>query len=124
MPRVSKHRNANTMSEAAYWGKVRSLLRRGFMYWLPMKNVKNKARRKSQNDNKRLKWEYQCAECTRWFPSKDIQVDHTNPVGSLKCGEDLQGFLERLTEEDESLYSVQCKPCHQIKTNKERGAKK
>ena len=121
MARVPKTRNAGTMTEAAFFGKLRSVLRRGFMYWKPMQNVKNKAKRKSQSENKRLKFEYQCAECDEWFPGKDVQVDHTIPVGSLKQMEDLQGFVEWLTEEDESLYSVQCKPCHQVKTNKERG---
>ena len=118
--KVKRTRNAGTMTEAAFWGKIRSVLRRGFMYWKPIQNVKNKAKRKSQSDNKRLKFEYQCSVCAEWFPGKEVQVDHTVPVGSLKCGEDLQGFLERLTEEDESLYTVQCKPCHQIKTNEEK----
>ena len=121
MARVPKTRNAGTMTESAYWSKIRSVLRRGFMYWKPIQNVKNKAKRKSQSDNKRLKFEYQCAECKEWFPGKEVQVDHKIPVGSLKCGDDLKGFMERLTEEDESLYAVQCKPCHQAKTNKERG---
>ena len=120
MSRVPKTRNAGTMTEAAFFGKLRSVLRKGFMYWKPLQNAKNKARRKSQSDNKRLKFEYQCARCNEWFPGKEVQVDHTIPCGSLKCMDDIQGFFERLTEEDENLYSVQCKPCHQIKTTEER----
>jgi len=77
------------------------------------------ARRKSQNKaNKRQKWEYKCAACRTWFPDKEVAVDHIIPVGTLKCEDDLLPFIQRLTVENG--YQVLCKPCHQVKTNKER----
>ena len=87
-----------------------------------MQQAKVEARRKNQSENKRLSWEFQCKECTEWFPDKEVQIDHIVPVGSLRCAEDLIGFVERLTPEDG--FQVLCVPCHQIKTNAEREAKK
>jgi len=119
MPRVSKHRNANTQSEAAYWGSVRSALRRAFRYWKPATQAKMAARRKYEGSNRRQRWEYLCNFCRKFYMDKEVQIDHITPVGSLKGGEDLKGFLERLTPEDG--FQVLCKECHQVKTNKERG---
>ena len=114
---VEKNRNGGTWSEARYWGAVRSSLRRGFRFWLPITACKNKARRPKKRGG-RQKWEYKCAKCKKWFKGTEVQVDHKIPVGSLKCGKDIEGFLERLTTE--TGFQVLCKPCHQIKTNTER----
>jgi len=116
--RVKKTRNNATLTEAGYWGSVRSALRRHFRYWKPATQAKIEARRPSQSSNARLKWEFQCNHCKEWFPDKEVQIDHITPVGTLKCGDDLKLFLERLTPEDG--FQVLCKPCHQIKTNEER----
>ncbi len=116
--RVAKNRNGGTKSEAAYWAMVRSALRRAFRYWRPATDCKMNARRPNQSDNKRMKWEYQCNHCDKWFPDKEVQIDHIVPVGTLKCGDDLKGFMERLTPE--TGFQILCHPCHQIKTNEER----
>lgn len=115
-----KPRNAGTLTESAYWGMVRSGLRRTFRWWKPMMKVKEEAKRIYTGSNKRQKWEYQCNYCQEWYKGSEVQIDHITPSGSLKCGEDLQGFLERLTPE--SGYQVLCKPCHIIKTNSERSS--
>jgi len=119
--RVERTRNAGTWTEAQYWGFLRSSLRRAFRYYKPLAQCKINARRKYKGKRKSQKWEYQCAECKEWFKGKDVQVDHVVPVGSLKCYEDLAGFVKRLTAEREEDYQLMCKKCHQIKTNKERG---
>ena len=118
-PRVPRTRNASTLTEAGYWGMVRSGLRRTFRYWKPATKCKAEAKRPYKGSNKRQKYEYQCAHCTEWFKDKEVQIDHIIEVGSLKCGEDLKGFLERLTPEDG--FQLLCKPCHQVKTNEARG---
>jgi len=118
MKKTAKPRNAGTMTEAAFWSFVRSKLRQAFRYWKPIVNAKMAARRPNKSENKRLKWEFQCNHCKEWFPDKEVQVDHIEPVGTLKCAEDLPKFLEQLASEDG--YQVLCKPCHQIKTNEER----
>lgn len=117
-PRVAKTRNNNTMTESAYWGMIRSGLRRTCRYWRPAMEARNKARRKYVGPNKRQKWEYQCAKCKQWYMSKNTAVDHITPVGSLKCAEDLPGFIKRLTPE--KGFQLLCHSCHQEKTNKER----
>ena len=109
------------MTESAYWSMVRSGLRKAFRYWKPIIAAKNAAKRKYVGPNKRQKWEYQCAVCKKWFMGKETAVDHIIPVGSLKCKEDLAGFIEQLTVEEG--FQVLCKEDHQIKTNIERKMK-
>ncbi len=116
--RVAKTRNAKTLTEAGYWGAVRSHLRRGFRYWRPATNTKQAAKRPYKGANKRQRWEYKCKSCKKYYADKNVQIDHIIPVGSLKCSEDLAGFLERLTPEEG--FQILCKDCHQIKTNAER----
>ena len=106
------------MTESAYWGMIRSTLRRGTRYWKPVVKARNEARRKYVGENKRQKWEYKCAKCKKYFKGTEVQVDHITPVGSLKCKEDLPGFIERLTPEEG--FQLLCKECHIVKTNKEK----
>jgi hypothetical protein len=115
---VEKTRNAGTMSEAAYYGKIRSVLRQGFRYWKPAQEAKKMVRRKYEGDNKRQKWEYQCATCEEWFTGKETQIDHIVPVGSLRSLGDIPHFIDRLTPE--SGFQCLCKGCHQEKTNSEK----
>lgn len=68
---------------------------------------------------KRHRVEYQCAECKDFFKSKEVQVDHIEPAGSLKTYEDLPRFVERLYCEADKLQ-VLCKECHKVKTAEER----
>lgn len=117
--KVERNRNGGKWTEAGYWGSVRSALRRAYRYWKPAIDAKMAARRKYEGENKRQKWEYLCAKCSDWFADKEVQVDHIEPVGTLKCGSDLESFLERLTPEEG--FQVLCKECHQEKTNLERG---
>jgi 5-methylcytosine-specific restriction endonuclease McrA len=85
-------------------------------------DAKLAARRNNESDNKRLKYEYQCSICKEWHPDKNIEVDHLIPAGSLRSGDDLKGFVERLFCEKEGLR-VLCKPCHRIVTNENADAK-
>ena len=120
---IPKPRNNGTMTESAFWSFIRSSLRKASMYWKPLQQCKLEARRPSKNSNKRQKWEYQCAECTKWFKGEEIQVDHIIDAGSLKSADDLKGFIERCFVEAGG-YQVLCKACHQIKTNAAREANK
>lgn len=114
-------RNNNTLTEAAYFGKIRSVLRRGFMYWRPMMEALNNASRAYIGDNPRQKKEYQCAGCKDWFKRSDVHIDHIKEVGSLTCYEDVVPFIKNLTQEGVENYQVLCKvKCHQSKTNKKR----
>jgi 5-methylcytosine-specific restriction endonuclease McrA len=106
------------MTEAAYWGMVRSVLRRGFRYWKPLQQARMNARRPYRGENKRQKWQYECNHCGGMFKGTEVQVDHIEPVGSLRCLEDLPSFVEKLTAEDG--YQVLCKECHNVKTQQEK----
>jgi len=118
--RVSRTRNGGTMTEAQYWGKLRSTLRRAFMFWVPMKMALDRVKRPSLSTNKRLKWEYQCEKCHSWHPRKDVEVDHTIPCGTLLSLEDIGPFIANLTQENPSAYQILCKTCHKSKTLNER----
>jgi len=116
--RVKRTRNLGTWTEAQFFSRIRSALRKLSMYWKPIQEARKRARRPYKGKNKRQKWEFQCAECKGWFPQKQINVDHIVPVGSLRSSDDLKGFVERLFCEDVDGYKVLCKPCHVIKTHK------
>lgn len=123
-PKPVKSRNGGTMTEAAFFGRLRSMLRRSSMWWEPIKQAEKAARRPSQSDNPRLKWEFQCAECKQWFKRADVQVDHIIPCGTLTSLEDIPKFIENLLSENVDDYQVICKKDHQDKTNAERVARK
>jgi len=110
-------RNAGTMTESQYFSKIRSMLRSGFRYWKPMQLALEAASRPSQSVNKRIKKEYQCAKCKKWFKRADVEIDHIEEAGSLSKYEDIVPFIQRLTKEDISSYQILCKPDHKIKTD-------
>ena len=121
--KVPKTRNAGTLTESQFWGLIRSALRSKFRYWKPMQLALDKTSRPNQSSNKRLKKEYQCAKCQKWFKRADVQIDHIIPCGSLKSYDDIQGFIERLTIEDPKGFQILCKEDHKEKTNSERKKK-
>lgn len=114
---VQRTRNMNTLTEAEFFSKIRSALRNISRFWKPIQEAKKRARRKYTGRNKLQKWEYKCAACGKFFKEKEVQIDHSIEVGSLKSYNDLPQFCERLFCEDISKYKCVCKPCHQEKTN-------
>jgi len=117
-------RNGNTMTESQYFSKIRSILRSGFRYWKPMQLALEAASRPSQSLNKRIKKEYQCNHCKKWYKRADVEIDHIEECGSLQKYEDIVPFIQRLTKENISSYDILCKPCHKIKTDNYRQLKK
>jgi 5-methylcytosine-specific restriction endonuclease McrA len=116
---VVKTRNAGTMSESAFWSFIRSALRQKSRWWKPITQCKQKSRRVYKGPNKRQKFEYQCNECKQWYAEKNINVDHIIPAGTLRCANDLPGFVERLFCEVDNLQ-VLCSKCHDKKTKLEK----
>ncbi len=112
---VVKPYNSGTMTSSSFFSMIRSKLRSASRWWKPVAECKLKARRKSQSSNKKLKWEYQCSQCTNWFKEAEISVDHTVECGSLNSFEDIPDFCRRLFVEVDSL-SVMCDSCHNKKT--------
>jgi hypothetical protein len=117
MGKVLKKRlyNGGTMTESMYWSRIRSALRSAFRYWVPAQNALNKASRKSQNVNTKIKKEYQCNKCKEWYKRSEVEIDHVVECGSLKKYSDLVPFLKKLTVEDVNGFQVLCKPCHKEK---------
>jgi 5-methylcytosine-specific restriction endonuclease McrA len=62
---------------------------------------------------------YKCASCEKEFTSTNVQVDHIEAIGSCSTWDE---FIDRLFCEKENLQ-VLCKPCHKIKTKKEKKLK-
>ncbi|QDP52401.1 MAG: hypothetical protein Unbinned96contig1001_18 [Prokaryotic dsDNA virus sp.] len=119
MTRGVKTRAGGTWTEARYWSFIRSALRRSWSKYPVRFQVLQDARRVYTGIDKRTKWEYECADCKGWFKTKEVEVDHIESAGSLKKYEDLAGFCERLFCEKDNLR-VLCKPCHKLRTQKER----
>ena len=66
---------------------------------------------------------YRCAGCNGDFPSKDVNVDHKDPVVSSSGFVDWNTFIDRLFCGVGNLQ-VLCGVCHDKKTAKERGERK
>ena len=116
---AKKTRNAGTLTESQFWSFIRSSLRNRSRFWKPITLCKMKSRRAYKGPNKRQRFEYQCAECMNYFPDKKVNVDHIQPAGSLRCANDLPGFVERLFVEVEGLQLL-CVNCHDRKTKEDK----
>jgi len=123
--KIPRTRNAGTWTESEYFSKIRSALRNAFRYFKPITNALERASRPSQSENKRLKKEYQCAQCKKWFPRKEVEVDHIEECGSLSGYEDIVPFIIKLTREENEAYQILCKDkCHKEKTKQYLSNKK
>jgi len=120
---VPRPRNGGKWTEAEFWSRIRSALRQASRYWLPAQKAVQRHSRPYTGHLKRRRTEVQCQMCHEWVPPSRIDKDHVVPVGSLRCAEDLPGFVERLFAEDAGAYRPLCKDCHK-KLNKEQRSKK
>ena len=98
---------------------LKNNLRKISAKWGPIWKTKLKARRPHKGPNKRLKYEYQCFKCKKYYPNKNVQVDHIIPVGKFSEAKDMVGYVERLFCCEDDLQ-VLCTKCHQCKTNADR----
>lgn len=111
-----------------FWSFIRGALRAKFRSWPPKYVAKASAMQAVQEgvyktgrhagEAKYVNY-FKCSVCSENFRDKDIEVDHKIPAGSLKCKEDLPGFVERMFCPAEHLQVI-CKPCHKMKTAEER----
>ena len=102
-------------TESRYWAFIRSALRMAWSKYPVKFQVLADARRPSKSKNKKLKWEFQCATCNKWYPQKEIAVDHIVACGTLSSYNDLPVFVRRLFCKKEELQ-VLCDKCHNKKT--------
>lgn len=116
---VQLTRCSNTLTEQEFWSRIRSVIRGGTRFWKPAIDAVEEFTRPYKGENKRIKKETQCQSCFKWVAKSSIQKDHIIPCGSLSCGDDVKGFIERAFCEKEGFQPL-CKECHNIKTQKER----
>ena len=88
------------------------------MKWPPKFEALRRAQRPSQSDNKKLKWEYQCAHCLTWNRGDNVSVDHITPWGD-PWGMSFQDACRALLVSVDELQ-VLCDPCHTAKTETEK----
>lgn len=108
------------MTEKAFFGWIRSQLRRVSQRWKPIYGILKEGRRPVTFGDRvqwgnRIKFVYQCERCLQWFPRTGIEVDHIVPCGSLRSFEDVGPFTARLLCERPGLRRV-CEACHLIIT--------
>lgn len=119
MAKAVKTRNGGKLTEAQYWGKVRSALRKSFARWAPAEQHLKDIRLPYKGET-RHKWVYPCESCGEKFFRTEVRSDHRIPVGRLLSLDDLPGFLHRLTPESPDAFQCLCQQCHQDKTNADR----
>ncbi len=117
--KVERPYNCGTLTNAGFWGMIRSALRQKSRYWKPVAECKKLARRKYNGPNNRQKFEYQCNICKNYFAEKEISVDHIIPAGRLTRAEDLPGFVTRLFCTTDQMQCL-CHGCHNVKTLEDR----
>jgi 5-methylcytosine-specific restriction endonuclease McrA len=107
-------RNGGEWTEGRFRGFITSTLRSGFRRWPPKWHCRDKARlgKRKNKSTGREAMHFECANCKKAFPEKQIQVDHIKPIGTCDTWDE---FVERLFCEVDNLQ-VLCKPCHKKKT--------
>lgn len=96
--------------------QIRSFLRRAFRFWQPAQEALKRAKRAWPGPRGR-KWGFVCAHCGETFIRAQVEIHHTEEVGSLKTLDELPDFVRRLTPEDPAAYQVLCKKCHKLETH-------
>lgn len=100
-----------TMTNAAFFGMVRSALRNKSRWYYPVKVCKERNRIPYTGSNKRRKWSYKCEQCHKLFDVKQVNVHHKIECGMLNSFDDLSGFVSRLFCDSKDLILL-CDGCH------------
>ncbi len=87
---------------------LRSALRKAWMYY--------GQNRRDAADAAKVGDRWKCAACGELFRRGDIEIDHTEPAGSLKTWDDLLPFVKRLFL---NKCTALCEKCHAAKTKNE-----
>ena len=107
-------------TESAFYGWIRGILRKGWSrHPVKLEYIKqNRKRIPNPNVNGRVSevWGMTCQQCGNDFVQSQIEIDHLNPASSLRCKEDIQGFVERLLFITFDDIEAVCLECHAIRT--------
>lgn len=103
-----------TKSEFYVW--LRGLLRRGWSkHPLRVSKITSnrfKADKHFKNGKVMQVWHCKCEICGITGPQKDFEVDHIDPAGSLRCYDDIPGFITRLLFIGDDDLRICCKQCN------------
>ena len=123
------------ITEAAFFGKIRSMLRKEWRHSQPYRDALERAKIPYTRPGRR-KFSIKCEGCGDEYALQErieigktktgnikealaYQIDHKEDAGSLKSFVDLSGFAERLFCHSEELQ-VLCYFCHHKKTHKKK----
>ena len=86
MSKNPKTRNNGQWTEARYRSFVKSALRNASQRWPPKYETLSNAYIGSKVNVKtgRVAKHYECNECKQHFPAKDVEVNHIDPVHSIR----------------------------------------
>lgn len=103
-----------TRSEFYVW--LRGLLRRGWskhpLKVNKMRDARFKVDKVFKNGKIAKVWHCKCELCSKTGPQKEFEVDHIVPAGSLRCFQDIEGFIKRLLFVKEDDLRILCKECN------------
>ena len=92
-----------------------SVLRKASRFWAPARDCLTKARI--------ARGIYKCQMCSKIVNSKEIKIDHINPVIPIEGFKVWDEVVERLFCEEDGYQAI-CKDCHDLKTKKENDQRK
>lgn len=99
---------------------IKSLIRSAIrnVWWLYSED-----RRRAKGRAKVAFGRYQCECCSEIVRSKDIEIDHIEPIAKTDGIASWDDFIRDLFCSDTNLQAI-CKPCHKAKTAEENRARK
>lgn len=120
------NRNGGQWTEAKYNAFIVGALRAGARRWPPKFETLNEAKTSKKVNGKtgRVAQHYLCADCGKDYPSKEVNVDHIEPVVDPAKGFiSWDVYIARMFCEKDNLQ-VLCSDCHTKKSAEERKQRK
>lgn len=119
---VELTRACNTKTEAEFAASILSALRNATKFWLPKMMKLREGRREGKNEKGKSRFENTCEHCKKWFPMRDLEIDHIIPCGGISGEDWLNKVAPWITKAFVEIdkYQRLCHNCHLKKTTKER----